>query len=158
MARSWLSFFGLGDASRFHTSLQAAALFHDIGKANHGFQSAVQPVGGDHGASTGQLIRHEHLSGLILCHQAVVDWTSARNDIDWDVVLGAVISHHCKVADPTVQQLRHSFAELIAGRQEGQVELLSQEDDFTELLRDIARELELSSRLPNLPAGWHWRT
>lgn len=67
---SWLNFFGLRDASGFHASLCAAALFHDIGKANHGFQLAVQPVGGDRVASTGQLIRHEHLSGLILCHES----------------------------------------------------------------------------------------
>src|SRR5437867_2284590 len=59
LGREWLRFFRLGreDYKRFHTNTIAAAAFHDIGKANDGFQKVVTHRGD-------QSIRHEHLSGL----------------------------------------------------------------------------------------------
>src|SRR5438067_6573280 len=61
LAESWLGFFGLAEAdfARFLRHLRVAAAAHDWGKANDGFQNAVTK--GDE-----QVVRHEHLSGLLL--------------------------------------------------------------------------------------------
>ena len=61
LARSWLRFFGLleSDFPRFLRHLRVAAAAHDWGKANNAFQDAVT-TGGE------QVVRHEHLSGLLL--------------------------------------------------------------------------------------------
>jgi CRISPR-associated endonuclease Cas3-HD len=87
----WLRFYRLDSATdmqRFRTNLLAAALFHDWGKAN----SDMQAVFG--GKGNGQLFRHEHLSVLLLGHDGVDRWVRQRTDIDWDVVIAAVGSHH----------------------------------------------------------------
>lgn len=104
----WQQFFGISDFSLFWRSTDAAVIFHDWGKANDGFQRAVL-----HGEP--QDIRHEHLSGLFLGLESVANWTAHRKDIDWDVVLGAVISHHLKCGefdqtsqDPYAFGCRHS--------------------------------------------------
>ena len=96
LGMSWLRFFGLveGDFDRFLHHLRVAAAAHDWGKANDGFQDAVTN-GGE------QVVRHEHLSGLLLA-EVLADakaraWLGAAG-IDEGVLLAAVISHHVKVA------------------------------------------------------------
>jgi CRISPR-associated endonuclease Cas3-HD len=61
LAKSWLRFFGLTeeDFPRFRHHLRVAAAAHDWGKANDGFQNMVKKEGE-------QVVRHEHLSGLLL--------------------------------------------------------------------------------------------
>lgn len=88
----WQRFFGFEDFGLFWRTTQAAVIFHDWGKANDGFQNAVLGNGS-------QVIRHEHLSGLFLGLPTVEAWTMQRTDIDWDAVLGAVISHHLKCGE-----------------------------------------------------------
>jgi len=77
----------------FLLHLRVAALFHDIGKANEGFQDAM-------GAREfkAQSLRHEHLSALLLCEPSISAWLSTNPNIDVDVVAGAVLSHHLKAA------------------------------------------------------------
>ncbi len=65
---------------------------HDWGKANDGFQEAVL-------SNEEQVMRHEHLSGLLL--DALIENTSILKwfheaGIDEVVLLAAVISHHVK--------------------------------------------------------------
>jgi CRISPR-associated endonuclease/helicase Cas3 len=57
----WFRFFCLDDShyTAFYTNGVAACGLHDLGKASDGFQNAVRGKGS-------QLLRHEHLSGLIL--------------------------------------------------------------------------------------------
>ena len=95
LGREWLRFFRLGpaDAPQFLANLLAAALFHDWGKANSDMQFVFL------GKGNGQLIRHEHLSVLLLGYDGVDRWVRQRTDIDWDVVLAAVGSHHLKFSD-----------------------------------------------------------
>jgi len=90
----WLRFFGLDKtaAPQFLINSTAVCLLHDLGKANSGFQDAVQ---GKHDA---QLIRHEHLSGLILSYPAVEKWLRSLECLDFEVTLSAVIGHHFKAA------------------------------------------------------------
>jgi CRISPR-associated endonuclease/helicase Cas3 len=94
LAREWLRFFRLenGEYSRFLTNTIAAAAFHDIGKANDGFQKVVTHRGD-------QSIRHEHLSGLLLSLPDFRAWLRHNPLLDCDIVLASVLSHHLKV-DP----------------------------------------------------------
>ena len=94
LAREWLRFFrlGRGDYNCFLTNTLAAAAFHDLGKANDGFQKVVTQTGD-------QSIRHEHLSGLLLSLPEFRGWLQHNPLIDFDIVLASVISHHLKV-DP----------------------------------------------------------
>lgn len=95
-AKSFMRFFGLrSEAAQkvFRTSLRVAALFHDIGKANAHFYGMV--AGTRHKAQT---IRHEHLSGLVLCLKPVREWLSKSGAVDFDAVVAAVLSHHVKAA------------------------------------------------------------
>lgn len=92
----WLRFFRLDlakDFAAFANSLLAACLFHDWGKANRGMQDVLC------GNGQAQLFRHEHLSVLMLGYDGVDQWVRQRTDIDWDIVLAAVGSHHLKFGD-----------------------------------------------------------
>lgn len=95
LAKSWLRFFGLSeeDFSRILRHLRVGAAAHDWGKANDGFQDAV-----NHGGE--QVIRHEHLSGLLLAEliadQKILNWFRVAG-VNEGILLAAVISHHLKV-------------------------------------------------------------
>jgi CRISPR-associated endonuclease/helicase Cas3 len=92
LAREWLRFFRLESTeyNRFLVNTRAAAAFHDLGKANDGFQKVVTQRGD-------QNIRHEHLSGLLLNLPAFKSWIQHNSLLDFDIVLAGVISHHLKV-------------------------------------------------------------
>lgn len=96
LGTEWLRFFGLtsGQLPEFLTNLQLAALVHDLGKANDGFQATLRHQGQ-------QAIRHEHLSALLLYLEPIRDWLSrcVAARIDFEIVLSAVVSHHLKVND-----------------------------------------------------------
>lgn len=93
--RSFLRFFKLPESAheRFLLNLRIAALFHDIGKANDGFLNAVTSS-----RFVAQSLRHEHLSAIVLAHPDVRKWLSGCAQVDVDVVLAAVLSHHLKAA------------------------------------------------------------
>lgn len=101
LGKAWMRFFGLpqADFDRFLRHLRVAGALHDWGKANDGFQGAVTK--GDE-----QAVRHEHLSGLLLADlitdKAILAWL---NDAGCDevVLLGAVISHHVKAGQKTIE-------------------------------------------------------
>ncbi|MFQ5677608.1 MAG: CRISPR-associated endonuclease Cas3'', partial [bacterium] len=91
LAQKWLKFFQLGrkDFERFLIHLYLSCLLHDIGKANDGFQAALHRQGE-------QAIRHEHLSGLLLFKEPLREWL-LNSEIDVEIIISAVISHHLKV-------------------------------------------------------------
>jgi CRISPR-associated endonuclease/helicase Cas3 len=91
---SWLKFFGLTEENfkTFIINLSLAAIFHDIGKANNGFQLAISRKGE-------QVIRHEHLSALILWLPEIWKWLGTSSYIKREIVLAAVLCHHLKVND-----------------------------------------------------------
>lgn len=100
----WLHFFKLDSGEEeFLTNAFAACALHDIGKANSGFQEAVN--GRDRQA---QLIRHEHLSGLILMLPDIWDWLKSMPGLNPEVVICAVIGHHLKTP-------RESFGQKLIG-------------------------------------------
>jgi CRISPR-associated endonuclease/helicase Cas3 len=45
-----------------------------------------------------QPLRHEHLSAIVLAHPAVRRWLAGCPELDIDIVLAAVLSHHLKAA------------------------------------------------------------
>ena len=93
MAACWRRFFKLTDNEwrAFHACAVPAIIFHDLGKANSGFQKAVS--NGDRDA---QLVRHEHLSALILFDPKFRQWLDSLSDCLPDVVISAVVGHHLK--------------------------------------------------------------
>lgn len=98
--RNWCRFFQIVDPdeqSRFLLNLRVAALFHDLGKANEDFMQAVT------GKLTVQTVRHEHLSAFFLCVPEIRDWLSSNSQIDIDVVVAAVLSHHLKASGSNSQ-------------------------------------------------------
>lgn len=93
MLRDYVRFFRLPDQEeKFLVNVRVAALLHDLGKANSDFVEAVT------GERRDQMLRHEHLSALVLFLPAVRAWLSAAPLVDFDVVVAAVLSHHFKAA------------------------------------------------------------
>ncbi len=94
--QNWCHFFKLYSAeaqARFLLNLRVAALLHDIGKANEDFYRAVTAP-----QLVPQMLRHEHLSALLLCLPGVRHWLAHNTALDLDVITGAVLSHHLKAS------------------------------------------------------------
>lgn len=100
LGQQWARFWQV-DLKTFLLHVRLAALAHDLGKANSGFQQAVQQLGE-------QSLRHEHLSALLL----FANLANLGDKIDWDIVLAAVVGHHCKATD---QQGKYLFAQNQSG-------------------------------------------
>lgn len=95
--KNWCRFFkiyGRAGQEKFLLNLRIAALFHDVGKANEDFQTAVSQNG-----FYQQTVRHEHLSALILHLPEVREWLSQNKILDLEVITAAVLSHHLKASD-----------------------------------------------------------
>jgi CRISPR-associated endonuclease/helicase Cas3 len=94
LTRNWLRFFVLNaeDGPAFLRNGWVASALHDLGKANDSFQRAVRQPG------IPQLIRHEHLTGLLLWEPPVQTWLRGENGlgIDAEIVTSAAVSHHLK--------------------------------------------------------------
>jgi len=100
LGEKWLRFFRL-DADTYVTfqrNAVAACVLHDLGKANSGFQAAVK------GERDAQVIRHEHLSALLLALPTIDRWLGLVGGIDRDILIPAVAGHHLRAS-------RETFAE-----------------------------------------------
>lgn len=143
MCSCWLRFFRMGEQALmpFLNALEACCLLHDIGKANEDFQAAVS------GKRDGQFLRHEHVSGLLLNSPGIREWLEQRQDVDWSVVLSAVLCHHLKIDStdliPTWAYRRHQS-----------LRMLEDHPEFVELLQHTAEHLGLAGDLPAVPTGW----
>jgi CRISPR-associated endonuclease/helicase Cas3 len=150
-ASSFLRFFKIteADRTRFLLHLRVAAYFHDIGKANQGFQQAMRAA-----TFQRQPVRHEHLSALVLAHTAVQRWLGTNGDLDQDIVAAAVLSHHLKAAPSG------DFA-VMQSASNGQFALYFAHEQVTNALAAIADIAGLSGELPRLPSSYqpadqHW--
>ncbi len=90
--KNWCRFFK-SDPTLFIRLLRVAALFHDLGKANHEFQQIC------HGQRVKQTLRHEWLSALVLHLETVRFWLDPAENFDFEVVVSAVLGHHMKADD-----------------------------------------------------------
>jgi CRISPR-associated endonuclease/helicase Cas3 len=141
---AWLRFFRLGTKRfpDFHINLLASAAFHDWGKANDGMQNLLTRRGN-------QVIRHEHLSGLLLALESVTGWLAQRQEpgIDQEIILGATISHHLKADLRTLgQPMRPGMA----------FQVYTDHPDFEKMLQHAAGRLGLPPNLPKLITGKNW--
>lgn len=109
---AWMRFFRIAPERWpvFRLNLIACALLHDIGKATEGHQEAMNR------GRSGQLLRHEQVSALILALPAFRAWLAVNPDLMPEGIIGAVAGHHPKAlrrlgnaacpvvcADPVVQ-------------------------------------------------------
>jgi len=142
LGRAWLRFFKVSERSwlQFHDTLLASALFHDWGKANQDMQNVLTL------RSHVQLFRHEHVSVLLLGYEGVDRWIRQRSDIDWDIVLAAVGSHHLRFSD-------EEFAVCIPREA---VRLLTDHEHFQDhLVPFISERLSLANS-PHFPKEAFW--
>ncbi|MGV3523194.1 MAG: CRISPR-associated helicase Cas3' [Candidatus Sericytochromatia bacterium] len=95
LALAWLNFFKLTQDAfdSFWLHVLVACALHDIGKANEDFQKMVYYQGKD------QLLRHEHLSGLLMYCPSAREWLETIDGLDFWVTFAAVVGHHLKVKD-----------------------------------------------------------
>ncbi len=87
--RSLCRFFCLDDRAqgRFLWHARVAALLHDLGKANFGFQAALR-----HSLDEPQASRHEHLTSWVMHLPVVRSWLSSNPALDAAIVTAAVLS------------------------------------------------------------------
>lgn len=96
----WLRFFRIPDVlwTKFHGNLIAACALHDWGKANDRMQDVLARKPG-----ASQAIRHEHFSALLIAQPACWDWLAKRPELDREVILSAVLTHHLKAREDASQ-------------------------------------------------------
>lgn len=137
LGREWLRFFKvpLKRWPTFLVNLLASAGGHDWGKANSSFQQAVLK-GGE------QVIRHEHLSALMLGLDPVTVWLRTGLEIDTELVLSAVLTHHLKAASDMTK--RHAFAAWPGGVRAFQIH-----DDHAEFIH-LVQEMAIRTGLVSL--------
>lgn len=135
LAREWLRFFGLGadDFGAFYHHLWIAAALHDAGKASSSYQRAIR-----HEAE--QLIRHEHISALLLWQEPLCAWLHLLGDhgIDPDVIAAAVVSHHLKVNDK-------EFAAWLVESSQASIEVYLDAPDVPQILALAAEQFAVPS-------------
>jgi CRISPR-associated endonuclease/helicase Cas3 len=146
LGKAWLRFFKIppDQWTGFHATLLASSAFHDWGKANDRMQDVL------HARSGEQVIRHEHLSAMLLAHEGVTAWLRPRQDIDWDIVLSAVVTHHLKAG---FKDLGDDAPPLGKG---SQFRLLDDHPEFKKLVQVISERLGLASSRPALPRPSLW--
>lgn len=140
LAAQWSKFFRLDGPDAFIWNGLTAAWTHDWGKANDGFQAVLDGRGR-------QVLRHEHLSAMLLHLPAVCEWLRSRSDLDQDIILSAVTTHHLKASLETVGQPLGEVDSVIRVRWD--------HDDFRRLLDRTAAELHLDGPAPrNIKPIW----
>lgn len=147
LGECWLRFFKLPREqwATFYWNLLAAELLHDWGKANDGMQAVLSGKGG-------QAIRHEHFSALLVAHPTVWNWLGGRPELDREVILSAVLTHHLKATGDDAKL--YAFASL--GNGSTRFRSHHQEGDFLELVSESAERLGITPGpdLAGLPVDW----
>jgi CRISPR-associated endonuclease/helicase Cas3 len=143
----WLNFFRLSDNDFhvFYINGLLSCLFHDIGKANNGFQEMARRRGK-------QLVRHEHLSGIFLQCREVQNLLTKIDSSNADIILSAVVCHHLKAAPRN-----HNFAEYLPGTDNQRFSVYP--DELLSILRKVGQDLkEVRIDIPalSLPHKWNF--
>jgi CRISPR-associated endonuclease/helicase Cas3 len=149
LGECWLRFFKLprDQWTRFYWNLLAAELLHDWGKANDGMQRVL--TGNGKGE---QAIRHEHFSALLIAYPEVWTWLGRKPELDREVILSAVLTHHLKASGDDTNL--YAFGSLGNGKR--QFKSLHTEDEFHQLVRETARRLNIipGPDLSDVPVDW----
>ncbi|MEX0268999.1 CRISPR-associated helicase Cas3' [Leptolyngbyaceae cyanobacterium UHCC 1019] len=151
--QNWCRFFqirGEENQQKFLLNLQVAALFHDLGKANEDFYTAVTSPG-----FLPQVLRHEHLSALILCLPEVRTWLSHNSVLDVDVITAAVLSHHLKASkDEKTTPNGKSYRWCQPQSNKPLLELYLMHEQVARTLDTIAQVANLNTTLSLPTAAW----
>lgn len=151
-SKNWCRLFGIDkkESKNYLLNLRVASLFHDIGKANEDFYIAVTKPG-----FIVQVLRHEHLSALVLCLPEVRQWLSGNPDLDVDAITAAVLSHHLKASRTTTTTANgKSYRWAEAQTLKPSLELYLQHPEVERILKRIAQISKLGAP-PTLPtAPW----
>jgi len=144
-ATAYLRFFKIPAAEhgRFLLNLRVAALFHDLGKANEGFQDAMHAR-----QFLAQPLRHEHLSALVLAHPAVERWLRGNPILDQDVIVAAVLSHHLKAAQDGDKW------KVLASKSAAAIALFLDDPQVVATFASVARIAALPGAPPRLPTTY----
>lgn len=138
---AWLEFFRI-DPTRWEAFLdngRAAAACHDWGKANDGFQRMLQRRGA-------QLVRHEHLSAVLIARDDIFEWL-ASGRLDVPLVLSAVVGHHLKARDVDFGRPEAEIDQLLRVRWD--------DADFQAGLATLGAAFGLAKPVPqNVPRIW----
>lgn len=138
---NWCRFFRVNDANNFLVNLRIASLFHDIGKANSEFLTALKSK------NYKQSLRHEWFSALILHLPSVRSWLEPSG-LDLEVITAAVLCHHLQAkangGDDEWGQPRTPIK---------QIELYLNEPEVINILERIALIADIKG-LPDLPKVW----
>jgi CRISPR-associated endonuclease/helicase Cas3 len=147
LGECWLRFFRIPEVpwAKFHGNLLAACGLHDWGKANDGFQNAVRRCGP-------QAIRHEHLSALLVAQKSCRDWLISRKDLDPEVILSAVLTHHLKASESAGDE-RGFAVEVDNG---SRFQSLHDHADFPAIVTEVAGRVGLPAALDlsKVPTTW----
>lgn len=147
LGQQWLRFFRLDrtEAPAFYANGIAASGLHDVGKANDGLQNAIKKTGE-------QLLRHEHLSALLILSPVLADWLKNHPLIDLNIVLSAVVGHHLKAC---LQGSPHypPFAEAMSAAGQS-LTVYADEPEFQQILDSVAQRLGLDRCVVKLPTYW----
>jgi CRISPR-associated endonuclease/helicase Cas3 len=141
LGRAWMRLFAIEAQpfDRFWRYVKISILYHDFGKSNDGFQDAVRQDGP-------QVIRHEHLSALLMAEPDVKSWLASAG-LEVGILISSVLSHHLKVSEKSLGRL------LEGGR--SVLRILSDDDDFKAVWETIRTEVDAAS--PNqirFPTRW----
>ncbi len=139
--QNWCRFFGT-NPDQFLLNVRIAGLFHDIGKANEEFQE----ICGEHKKLT-QTLRHEWLSALILHLPEMRSWLSQSPDLDFEVVVAAVLGHHMKADVDWFKSCQTSNRTLA---------LHLEHIEVKSTFRRIREMLSLAGEDPQLPEKWDY--
>lgn len=137
LTERWVAFFKIASVDGFLSNGLAATLIHDWGKANDGFQEML-----DHRGR--QLVRHEHLSAMLMHLPQVRQWLSRMDGLDEDVILSAVVTHHLQASYESAGKALSEPDLPMRGRWD--------HPDFQQMLSEIADRLRLAGPVPASPS------
>lgn len=147
---AWMKFFKIESAGflRFHANGIAACGLHDLGKANDGFQCAVR------GKRDAQVIRHEHLSALILFLPLFREWIASHPMLDVEVVISAVAGHHLK-ASPRNETYYPAIGEKL-GDSADLLKVYCDLDEFSAVFNQVSARLGMRECGAQVSALWNY--
>ena len=119
-AGNYFRFFKLSDEqiNIFYINSLISCIFHDIGKSNTDFQEMVR------NPRKNQIIRHEHLSGLLLFLKNIKKSFQTFDDIHLMIVISSIIGHHLKAKEEgNFARWRHPTRNLLKVKLKGVTEV-----------------------------------
>jgi CRISPR-associated endonuclease Cas3-HD len=135
-------------------TVRLASFCHDWGKANSGFQDMVRKKRKD------QVIRHEHLSALLISLPEVRQWLQnspeSLQKADFDLVRLLVLGHHLKAVSRRRSDRYTEFCKFSSkDRDDNSFVIFSHHQQFSKLLKWLCREpFSLPDPTFIIPENW----